>query len=500
VDDQQRALGFADLHLHQFSHLGFGGRVIAGDPAGEIATDLASCRPAHGPHGLLDVTGNLARVLLLGVSWRALLGHTTTGYPGFGSWPRWDDLTHQAAHRQMLRRAVDGGLRLAVVLALHNEVLYRLLPGRRGPGDDMSVVDVQLDAAHAMERQIDAECGGPGLGWYRIVRTPAEARAVIASGRLAVVLGIEVDSVFDGRIGAGTTAATVRDAVDRYYDKGVRHVLPCHFTDNAFGGAAFALFLQWSRSAGVVSSVNPLGSLPVYRLRTTAGPPGTYAYRGGHRNTQGLTEIGGVLLDALMRKGMMIDADHMSAQTRSDVLDRAADEGYPVMVGHTELISPSRREVRSERQLTDGEIRRLRASGGAAALLVRQSTTNDDPAGTAESFLTVYRHLLELAPDAVAGFGSDINGFAGLPRPRRTSSQHPPLTYPFASPVGGGPMDRATLGGRVLDINIDGVAHVGMLPDFVADLAQVLSVAELEPLMRSASRYVQAWERALSAR
>jgi hypothetical protein len=44
--------------------------------------------------------------------------------------------------------------------------------------------------------RVDAASGSPGRGWYRIVDSPSEARAVISSGRLAVVLGIEVDNVF----------------------------------------------------------------------------------------------------------------------------------------------------------------------------------------------------------------------------------------------------------------------------------------------------------------
>ena len=102
--------------------------------------------------------------MLLGAHWRALLGHRTTGYPAFDDWLRWDDLTHQGAHEDMLRRAVDGGLRLVVMHALHNELVYRLTPGARGPGNDMAVVDLQLAAAHQMEASIDAGLAGTDSG------------------------------------------------------------------------------------------------------------------------------------------------------------------------------------------------------------------------------------------------------------------------------------------------------------------------------------------------
>ena len=491
-------LGFADLHLHQHANLAFGGRVIAGTPSGEIADALASCRAAHGPHGILDLLGNVGRVVLLGAHWRALLGHGTTGYPAFDDWLRWDDLTHQGAHEDMLRRAVDGGLRLVVMHALHNELVYRLTPGARGPGNDMAVVDLQLAAAHQMEASIDARSGGHGRGWYRIVRTPEEAREVIASGRLAVVLGIEVDTLF-ATPGVEPTPASVRAAVAKYHDAGVRHVMPCHLRDNAFGGAAFALLLHWSRSAGIVSTVNPLGSLPVYRMRTEPGPTDTYRYRGGHRNPQGLTDLGGVLVDELMAHGFLIDVDHMSAATRADVLDRTGARHYPVVAGHAELLTTSRPELRSERQLTDAEVARIEAAGGVVALLLRQSV-QAGPAtsrGTSDTFAEAYRHLLRTAPGAAGGFGSDLNGFAGSPGARAGAS----VQYPFPSPVGTASMPRATLGTRTFDIADHGVAHAGMLPDFVAELRVAgLAEHELAPLLRSATRYVEMWERAMTAR
>src|SRR4051794_14180847 len=121
-----RELGFADLHMHQFAHLAFGGHFIWGLPSGPPADSLPSCRPRHGPHGLLDVVGNVSRAMLTDGSWAALLGHDTNGYPDYAGWPCWDDLSHQSIHETMLKRAVDGGLRLAVMVALNNRVLCRL--------------------------------------------------------------------------------------------------------------------------------------------------------------------------------------------------------------------------------------------------------------------------------------------------------------------------------------------------------------------------------------
>ncbi|MDQ3262951.1 MAG: hypothetical protein M3Y59_04725 [Myxococcota bacterium] len=57
---------------------------------------------------------------------------------------------------------------------------------------DMENVLAQIDAA----KQLEAEIANEG-GWYDIVYSAAEAREAILRGRLAVVLGLEVDQLFD---------------------------------------------------------------------------------------------------------------------------------------------------------------------------------------------------------------------------------------------------------------------------------------------------------------
>ena len=57
-----------------------------------------------------------------------------------------------------------------------------------------------------LERYIDAQNGGPGEGWFRIVDDPFEAREVINDGKLAVVLGIEVSVPLDCGLDPGHTA------------------------------------------------------------------------------------------------------------------------------------------------------------------------------------------------------------------------------------------------------------------------------------------------------
>ena len=59
------------------------------------------------------------------------------------------------------------------------------------------------------------------------------------------------------------------------------------------------------------------------------------------------------------------------------------------------------------------------------------------------------------------------------------------------------PLRRHVFGNRDFDVNIDGVAHYGMLPDFLQDLKNVgLSGPDLAPLFHSAEDYIAMWEKA----
>lgn len=478
--------GFADLQVHQFADRAFGEEVLWGSAA--AADDrLGDCRPMHGPHGLLDLPGNIGRMVLGTAGWRSLLGHRTAGAPGFPDWPAWSDVTHQAAPLSALRRAVDGGLRLMVMAAVNNELLARLMRG--ADHRDMPAVDRQLQAAKDFETIVDRAAGGPGRGWYRIAYSPAEARRIVLDGNLAVVLAIEVDDLFGSVLGDDPTPAALAAEVDRYHALGVRHILPIHLSDCRFGGAAFAMGLHWSRNSGWVSRANPPGSLPVWRM-TTAVRPGGYDYRAGHCNKRGLSPLGTELIRLLMARGIMIDIDHASAASRQDILRLTAAADYPVIAGHAELLGAARPGIRSERMLTDDELAAVARHGGMIGPVLRQTSPAGPAQGTAAAFAAAYRYACDRMPGRPVAFGTDLNGFAGLPRP----GGGPALTYPFPAPVTGLPMGRSRLGTQDYELGRDGVAHIGMLPDLVASLG--LSAAELDPLLSSASGYVAAWERA----
>ena len=97
--------------------------------------------------------------------------------------------------------------------------------------NDMVAVDRIIEETYKMERYIDAQSGGPGEGWFRIVLTPEEAREQIRAGNMAVVLGIETSDLFDCFLTARgdakrCTEADVVAKLDDYYAPGRESSVP----------------------------------------------------------------------------------------------------------------------------------------------------------------------------------------------------------------------------------------------------------------------------------
>jgi microsomal dipeptidase-like Zn-dependent dipeptidase len=513
-------MGFVDLHNHQFAHLGFGGRIVWGAAYGNARDELRRCSPSHGPGGICDIVGNVLRIMNGG----SIVRHGVAGYPTFDGWPRWDSVTHQAVFEDWLHRAVQGGLRLMVMPAVNNEWIcgkVRRAPGR-GCGD-MEAVDLQLQAAKDMEAHIDAKSGGSGLGWYRIVGTPAEARSVIQANKLAVVLGIEVDHVFGCQNETDLCQEQLRQALDRYYAFGVRHIFPVHFGNNGFGGGAFQHALYRDARGGLISPRNPFGTLGVYSIQTEDAGSLGYEYRSGRRNAQGLTDLGKTLIRELITRGMIIDVDHMGARSKADTLDICEAADYPVVAGHTGFIEISRGDQRNEGRLLPEEVERIRRLGGMIAVIVHQGNLDQivtwhgpgqrviehTSGNTSNTLVQAYLYASAKMQGGPVGFGTDFNGFAGLPGPRFGPDASPggrtgpapndPLQYPFSAAATGIQMGMSVIGNKRFDFNTEGLAHVGMLPDLVADFqAMGLSVVDLQPLLNSAEGYIALWDKARS--
>ena len=363
-----------------------------------------------------------------------------------------------------------------------------------------------------------------------------------------MVLGIEVDSLFGCKPGtAGCDDAWVRAQLDAWVALGVRHVFPVHVFDNEFGGAALyhpqvfnignrEVTGAWFDAQDCASAEyayeepsvfdSPLATL-LAGLITGLGTP-THLPAPAHCNARGLTARGRTLVQEMMKRGLVIDVDHMSRSMLDDVLDLAEQHGYPVVAGHTGFTDLSLGKKKSEAQKTATQVARIRDLGGLVAPILNQGTTAEtvpyerngqvpvanDCSHSSRSFAQAYLYAVDHTRPAdpaalhAVPLGSDLNGLLATPAPRfgadacggdagegAAQASSTRVAYPFTPHGGSGQLGRLEAGLATFDVNEDGFANVGLLPDFVEDLKRVgVSDADLEPLFRSAEGYVRMWE------
>ena len=195
-------------------------------------------------------------------------------------------------------------------------------------------------------------------------------------------------------------------------------------------------------------------------------------------NARGLTKLGAYAVRRLMDAHMLIEVDHLSEWAREGVLSIAERRRYPLVSSHTGTGGT----------WSASELRRLYAVGGFA------SATIDDAARLPGKVLAFRRYSPGRVP--AVGLATDTGGFAALPGPDPSAASDP-LRYPFRAFAGGMRFTRQRTGTRSFDINTDGVAHYGLLPDLLANVERrPRGRRALGVLFRSAEAYLQTWERA----
>jgi microsomal dipeptidase-like Zn-dependent dipeptidase len=470
VNRDGSVFGFADLHVHITANYRAGGRVIHGESFHRfgIAHALGGDELDHGPDGSLDVTGNLLRTgLPVGT-------HDTDGWPSFDGWPVHDTYTHQQTYYVWLKRAWKAGLRLAVAQTIEDEPLCRLEPLRSHSCDETESINLQIGRLRELEDYVDAQSGGPGRGWLRLVHDPRRARRVIARGKLAVVIGIESSNPLGCSQVLGVprcTRAGIDHRLDELHRLGVRTMFIAHWPDNALAGAA----LQPSPTGEFITAM---------QLLQTGQPFSTEPCMGGDEaaglcNSKGLTELGAYLIERMIAKRMLIEADHLSQKAKERALSIAEANRYPLVSSHTHTGG----------EWTADQLRRLYELGGLA------TATPDAAPGLAAKLRELSRSATAHGRAPVA-LGTDTGGFNALPGPRPDAGESP-LSYPFRSFDRGVRFTRQRTGERVFDLNADGVAHYGLFADLLADVeGQPRGRRALRPLYRSAEAYLRMWERA----
>jgi hypothetical protein len=205
----------------------------------------------------------------------------------------------------------------------------------------------------------------------------------------------------------------------------------------------------------------PPGAAPVY-----PAPP--------HCNLRGLSDLGEHLVRRMMQKGMIIDPDHLSVRARQELLNVVEAEGYSGIVSSHSWSTPD-------------AMPRIYKLGGVVTPY----------AGSSKGFVEEWRATKPMRDPRFFfgfGYGADMNGFGAQGGPRGESN---PVSYPFRSFDGAVTLDRQRSGERIFDVNLDGVAHYGLYPDWVEDLRMIAGQEIVDDMARGAEAYLQMWERAV---
>ncbi len=422
------------------------------------------------------------------------------GWPTFHGWPSPTALAEEGDYYTGIERAWKAGLRVMVTQLVDNEALCSLMSTKHNPCNDMAAVRIQSRDLYALQDYIDAQSGGPGLGWFRVVTDPFQARQVINQGKLAVIEGIEVSRIF----GCGEVSdvpqcndAQIDAGLKEVHSLGVRTFFPVHEFDNAFGGTKMiagstgAIVNLGNRDeTGSFWTLQPCPAQMQDAEQFTVPPGGPLAQllngplssllhgnplpvyaTGPQCNTHGLTDLGAHVIKQMIAEHFVIQTDHMDSKTASAAIAIAAANHYSGVVSAHCCSSP---------QL----FQRIYSTGGIV----------NPPVEPAAAFAASWK-----ADKAVRdpryhfgfGWGSDENGLGGQPGPAV-----PKITYPFKSYDGSVTFTREQWGQRTFDLNTDGLANYGMYADWLNDLQLVGGRPLMDDMFQGAEAYLQMWERA----
>lgn len=389
--------GFADLHAHPAIEKAFGGRLIWGtalDGANTDATELPvidSCPvETHDSNAASPIDRTVGGIVFPAVAKVASFAHGPVGdlswRPSY-AWPDARDVIHQQMNVSSIRRAYEGGLRLMFASTTDDQVIKALLAGPDFINGFVPDAESDFNSAKTQLRLIQTIVEN-NKNWMDIARSPSEARSIIRSGKLAVVMSLEMN---------GLSQDDLDTLVDDY---GVRHVIPVHLIDNDIGGTACNSDL-FNASSATVSEIyradhKPMGymdviassyyghgvgwpeeigalSVPLYvnlqsisyswysslcyePLAACAGtvPTPTSFIQFGQQNLRGLCTTkdeclsgarpGKARIAHMMDRQLFVDVSHMSANSVQDTfavtptMAAPAPAGYPLLASHGDFV------------------------------------------------------------------------------------------------------------------------------------------------------------------
>ena len=220
--------------------------------------------------------------------------------------------------------------------------------------------DSEAEAAHEkavqilenLKAQIDAYPNEVALALE-----PSELLANKVTGKLSIGLGIENGYALGNRI----------EALQEFYNQGVRYITLCHNGDNSLCDSCR-----------------------------------------GMRTHNGLSEFGKEVVAEMNRLGMLIDIAHAADSTIDQTI---ALSSKPVVSTH----SCSRALCNSKRNLTNAQLKALAEKGGVCQICLYAGFLENQENATIDTVLEHIAYMVQLVGIDHIGIGSDFDGGGGIP-------------------------------------------------------------------------------------
>lgn len=191
-------------------------------------------------------------------------------------------------------------------------------------------------------------------------------------GKITTFLSIE---------GAGAFARDVAQ-IDRFIDRGLRLVSPCH-----------------AKNTDLASSAT------------------------GKKVAHGLTDLGKQFAERVYAKGALMDVSHVSDATFADVAEIAKKYGAPVVATH----SNARALARVPRNLTDAQLGVIRDTGGVTGANFHAQFVNGTNEATLAEVVKQILYMVRIAGVDHVAIGSDFDGGIRTPEGLEDASTFPAL-------------------------------------------------------------------------
>ncbi|MBI2520405.1 MAG: membrane dipeptidase [Bdellovibrio sp.] len=354
------------------------------------------------------------------------------------------DLTYDHGHHQVMNLELlkKSGVKIYVQATLVN------ILGLTKSIAEKQVLE-QLEYVGNLVKQHSAD--------FAVAHNPAEARAIIAQGKIAFVHAFE---------GAEFLIDTVEDA-QAWQKRGVAMIGPIHLGDNQYGDSAVM--------KGRLVVVNLLGW-----FKRTFWPS----------SRQGLSPLGQTAIQNMFKAGIIVDTAHMSDLSLDETLTAAKSVQLPIIMSHGYV-----RDIRAEeRGLTNQQIKDIYSLGGmiavtGATFMLQPHTPLTPPLPethcdrSIDDYLLHIHHLeKQLGLNAVPiALGTDFNGFVPHFRPKYGDEGCQPVSALKRAP---------------LPFDVQGLAGPHLLPSMFEYLEK--ESVGVDSYQQSGERFLQIWERVIA--